>query len=124
MEGSPIPELTMTAKAWDILSFFAYETVAQIVDLAFIVRRDNEAGQIIDAVERNAVPRVLSLSAELNKVRYNFFRKKKCNIRCFINSHIPYLTAKLVEFDGTPSGCRGDGGDAEVQLPPFLLHSI
>lgn len=58
----------MTSKAWDILSYFAYETVAQIVDLAFLVRRDNEAGQISDPIERNTVPRISPLNAELNKV--------------------------------------------------------
>ena len=68
LEGSPPLDIAMTAKAWDILSFFAYETVAQIVDLAFLVRRDNEACQISDALEQNAVPRVSPMNAELNKV--------------------------------------------------------
>lgn len=58
----------MTVKAWSILSYFAYETIAQIVDLAFIVRRDLQAGQVIDAVERNAVPRVSPANADLSKV--------------------------------------------------------
>lgn len=66
LQGSS--EVPMTSKAWDILSYFAYETVAQIVDLAFLVRRDNEAGQSADPIERNTVPRVSPLNAELNKV--------------------------------------------------------
>lgn len=68
LKDSPTPEIIITAKAWSILSYFAYETVAQIVDLAFIVRRDNTAGKITDAVERNTVPRVSPANADLSKV--------------------------------------------------------
>ena len=59
----------MTVKSWSILSYFAYETVAQIVDLAFIVRRDYNAWQVSDAVERNAVPRISPANADLSKVK-------------------------------------------------------
>lgn len=61
------PDVAMNATTWSILSYFAYETIAQIVDLAFIVRRDNTAGQVNDAVERNVVPRVSPANADLSK---------------------------------------------------------
>lgn len=68
LQGSSAPHVAISPKAWDILSYFAYETVAQIVDLSFIVRRDNDAAWVPDAVERNAIPRVTVWNAELNKV--------------------------------------------------------
>lgn len=58
----------MTTKAWDLLGYFAYETIAQIVDLAFIVRRDNATNHVADAVQRNATPRISPMNADLNKV--------------------------------------------------------
>ena len=71
LKDSPTPETarSMTVKSWSILSYFAYETVAQIVDLAFIVRRDYNAWQVSDAVERNAVPRISPANADLSKVK-------------------------------------------------------
>lgn len=58
-------DFAMSSFSWDLLSYFAYETVAQIVDLAFIVRRDNVAS--IDDVQRNTVPRLSPMNADLNK---------------------------------------------------------
>ena len=75
LKDSPTPEFALNATAWSILSYFAYETVAQIVDLAFIVRRDNTAGQVSDAVQRNTVPRVSPANADLLKVRLDLKKK-------------------------------------------------
>lgn len=69
LKDSPAPEVALSATAWSILSYFAYETIAQIVDLAFIVRRDNMAGQVSDAVQRNTAPRVSPANADLFKVK-------------------------------------------------------
>nr|CAH0099617.1 unnamed protein product [Daphnia galeata] len=44
LKDSPNPEVTLSAKTWSTLCFFAHETIAEIVDLAFIVRRDNTVG--------------------------------------------------------------------------------
>lgn len=68
----------MSVKAWSILSYFAYETVAQVVDLAFLVRRDQTAAQKSDAVERNLVTRVSPANADLTKVR-KFPARHFCN---------------------------------------------
>lgn len=68
LKDSPTLESMMSVKAWSVLSYFAYETVAQVVDLAFIVRRDHSAGEINDAVERNIVPRVSPANADIAKV--------------------------------------------------------
>ena len=65
-------DFAMSSFSWDLLSYFAYETVAQIVDLAFIVRRDNVAG--IDDVQRNTVPRISPMNADLNKVSKDAIR--------------------------------------------------
>lgn len=81
LKDSPAPEVTLSATAWSILSYFAYETVAQIVDLAFIVRRDNTAGQTSDAVKRNTVPRVSPDNADVSKVSKRI--KKKVIIYLF-----------------------------------------
>ena len=56
LKERPTPELTMTARTWEILGYVTYETVAQIVDLSFLVRRDNNASKACDALERNAAP--------------------------------------------------------------------
>lgn len=56
LKDRPTPELTMTARTWEILGYVTYETVAQIVDLSFLVRRDNNASKACDALERNAAP--------------------------------------------------------------------
>ena len=68
LKDSPAPEVVLSATTWSILSYFAYETIAQIVDLAFIVRRDNAAGQVNDAVKRNTITRVSPSNADLFKV--------------------------------------------------------
>ncbi|XP_046460667.1 transcription initiation protein SPT3 homolog [Daphnia pulex] len=84
LKDSPAPEVALSATAWSILSYFAYETIAQIVDLAFIVRRDNMAGQVSDAVQRNTAPRVSPANADLFKPTWS-------------NSMKPLQTAEVSE---------------------------
>jgi len=56
LKDKPTPTITMTPRTWEILGYVTYETVAQIVDLTFLVRRDNIASKACDALERNTVP--------------------------------------------------------------------
>ena len=51
LKDSPNPEVALSAKNWSTLSFFAHETIAEIVDLAFIVRRDNTVGHEVRKCE-------------------------------------------------------------------------
>jgi len=61
LKDRPAPVFTMSPRTWEILGYFTYETVAQIVDLSFLVRRDNSASKACDTLERNRVPRQLSI---------------------------------------------------------------
>ncbi len=70
LHDTPIPDVNTNAKTWDFLSYLAYETVGQIVDLAFIVRRESTAaGPSRDTIERNMAPRQLPFNTNINQVR-------------------------------------------------------
>jgi len=68
LKDQPTPVLTMTPRTWEILGYVTHETVAQIVDLSFLVRRDNTASRACDALEKNTVPvRTTRLNADLSQ---------------------------------------------------------
>lgn len=46
-----IDDVTLSKQAYTILSYLAYETVAQIIDLAFLIRQDQHKLQS-DAIDR------------------------------------------------------------------------
>lgn len=52
-----IADVSMSKQAYTILSYLAYETVAQIVDLAFLIRQDQNKmhGDAIDRQRLNYV---------------------------------------------------------------------
>jgi hypothetical protein len=78
LKNATPPNITIKAKAWDFLSYLAYETVGQIVDLAFILRRDKSANNDMkDALERNITPRQLSFNGNSSQV--------SCDIYKFLN---------------------------------------
>lgn len=72
LHDTPIPDVNTNAKTWDFLSYLAYETVGQIVDLAFIVRRESTAaGPSRDTIERNMAPRQLPFNTNINQLPWS-----------------------------------------------------
>ena len=74
--------VSMTSKTWDFLSYLAYETVGQIVDLSFIVRRDNcllTTSTVKDQLQRNIVHSSRQLPLQTSSMQVIIILKTSTN---------------------------------------------
>lgn len=105
----------MTPRTWEILGYVTHETVAQIVDLSFLVRRDNTASRACDALEKNTVPvRTTRLNADLSQVMDRFLNKRGFSITLSF-----FYLAFVVESSATSTNSRSTRGFQEIQHQQF-----